>query len=101
MTRAERVERLAENLLSDAERLRVKLWEKRTASLLDGTPIELSHPEFKDQKDILLSAAIAIDKSQLLAGHATARVETLEPEQATDRIAELQRQWRERQAQAS
>lgn len=80
-TRAERVATLSANLLSDAERLRTKLWEPVILTTLDGEQSRREFPEFKDQKDVLLACAIAIDKSQLLAGAATARVETIEPEQ--------------------
>lgn len=92
-TREQRVARLAENLLSDAEKLRGFLWEPVTLTTLSGELFKREYPAFKDQKDLLLAVAIAVDKSQLLAGHATARVETIEPEQVAtiDKIVELRR----------
>jgi hypothetical protein len=75
--------------------------DERTGRAESSTPVfrehEIPQPTFSDQKQIALAVAIAIDKSQLLSGEATARTEVMEPEQAAGEIARLQQEWRARQ----
>jgi len=88
-TMAERRARLADDLLADAERLRAHVWTPATVHhwSKDGDFLEreLPTPTISDQKTLLLAAAIAIDKSQLLAGEATERSEQV----STERIVQL------------
>jgi hypothetical protein len=79
-TMAERRARLAERLLTVAEQ-RVEL---------------LADDPTADRRHLAVVAAIAIEKSQLLAGEATVRTEAIQPEQARSELADLQRHWRER-----
>jgi hypothetical protein len=80
VTMAERRTRLAERLLTVAEQ-RVEL---------------LGESPKADSRHLAVVAAIAIEKSQLLAGEATVRTEAIQPEQARSELADLQRHWRER-----
>lgn len=94
LTRVQRVAQLAADLLRDAERLRVQIWHPSEYLHWDKDMLireHLEQPTYGEQKEILLATAIAIDKSQLLAGAATSRVETVEPEQVAtiDKIIQL------------
>jgi hypothetical protein len=89
-TVAERKAKLAEDLLDDAQRLRAQLFsacvERKAMTVSDGAAfgshvevvdIKLTHPPFSDQRQIMTSIAIAVDKIQILTGEATERIETL------------------------
>lgn len=89
LTVAERKARLADDLLDDAQRLRAQLFaptvERKPMNVSDGAlgshveivDVDLSHPSFTDQRAIMTSIAIAVDKIQILTGEATERIETL------------------------
>lgn len=101
-TLAQQRAELAADLLSDARRLRASIWTPINAFhwgssserlerglVLTRTEFmehEIPQPTPNDQKNLLLAAAIAIDKSNLLAGEATSRTETLNPEDAKRRL---------------
>lgn len=86
---AERKTQLAANLLDDAERLRAQLFapciERRAMTVSGGKDFgssievaEVHHdkPPFADQRQIMTSIAIAVDKILLLTGEATERIES-------------------------
>lgn len=85
-TVAERKAQLAEDLLADAQRLRSQLWApcverkpmlvgiERRVRVVDT---KLKQPSFTDQRAIMTSIAIAVDKIQILTGEATERIETI------------------------
>lgn len=107
----QRRQHLAEDLLADAERLRKQLWSptevfhwgqetfmddrtgRASASATVFQAHEIAQPTFGDQKQIVLACAVAIDKSQLLSGQVTERMEmiTNEDVQTIDNILELRR----------
>lgn len=79
---------LAENLMDDVERLRLQLFApcvERKAVVLSGglhdrgavevVDIDRTQPTFGDQKAIMTTLAIAVDKLQVLTGEATERVD--------------------------
>lgn len=84
---ADRKAQLAADLMGDIERLRRSLWEpcveKRlmTVGTGDGKSriqvgeCERDQPTFDDQKRIMTTLAIAIDKVQILTGDATERID--------------------------
>jgi hypothetical protein len=57
----------------------------------DGTVVvyELSQPEPQDKRSLATSAAILIDKLQLMTGEATQRVDQMDAEQVKDLILNL------------
>jgi len=87
----------AERLLVEANQLLDQLWqptvEKKAVTVSDGggcshveiVDIELDKPKFADQQKILTTAAIALDKAQLLAGEAT---EEMTPRMTPERARE-------------
>lgn len=101
---AERRQALAIGLMDDIERLRTQLWEpcveKKPMVVSDGgesgshvevVEVERDQPTFADQKAIMTTLAIAVDKVQLLTGEATARTEQigLDRPVAEERVAKL------------
>ncbi|MFD7106103.1 helix-turn-helix domain-containing protein [Streptomyces celluloflavus] len=69
---AARRQQLAETLHEDAERLRRQLWEPCTVGAFGGkdnewSQVDLSRPQFADQRQILAATSIAVDKSLRLA----------------------------------
>jgi transposase-like protein len=87
---AERKAALALGLLDDIERLRTQLWapcKRREVHVVndgrsDGSHVEivdvkLSQPTFGDQKQLMTSIGIAVDKVQILTGDVTGRTEVL------------------------
>lgn len=95
---------LAHALLDDVTRLRAELFApvvKRQVVTLSGgkegqatadiVDVELDQPTFADQKAIMTSIAIAVDKVQILSGGATQRTETIDasPEHVTGLVDEL------------
>lgn len=102
---AERKLNLAAGLMDDIERLRVQLWasctERKAMVVSDGAAegshveivdIDLTQPTFGDQKSIMTSLAIAVDKVQILTGDVTARTETIgqvDRPVAEERVAKL------------
>jgi hypothetical protein len=104
-TLAQRRLALADLLLDDASRLREQLWvpaeshhwgQKTFMDENSGKPTfsmpvmateTISQPLFNDQKNILVAAAVAVDKSQLLSGEATERTEQLDPTEAREKLA--------------
>jgi transposase-like protein len=104
---AERKARLAEDLLDDVQRLRSQLFtptvERKPVVVSDGArngshveivDVHLDRPAFADQRQIMTSIAIAVDKIQILTGEATERIETLVSgrpieEQALEYVDEL------------
>lgn len=101
LTRQERTIRLSASLLAVAEReiegLTKPVHTRKVAA--SGKLIEWDDlPEPADRRQMVTIAAIAIDKSQLLVGEATSRVERIEPAEAESEIQRLQAGWRERQA---
>ena len=88
-TIAERKAVLAEELVGDIERLRRQLFaptvERKALVVSDGhnqgshaevVDVKLTQPTFPDQRQIMTSVAIAIDKVQILTGEATQRIES-------------------------
>lgn len=103
LTLAQQRAELAADLLSDARKLRASIWSPMMAfhwgstSERDHSVVttrtefmehEIGQPTPNDQKNLLLAAAIAIDKSNLLAGEATSRTEHLNAEEAVRRLAD-------------
>lgn len=89
-TAAERKAQLASDLLDDAQRLRAQLFAPCTerkalvvshgqnlGSEVDIAEIHHDQPPFADQRQIMTSIAIAVDKIQILTGEATQRIEQL------------------------
>ncbi len=85
----------AERLYVEANQLLDKMYEptvekKAISYAALGTyevaEIERDSPTFSEQKNIMTSAAIAIDKAQLLAGEATDRSERIDPVKARERV---------------
>ena len=87
---AERKAQLAEDLLDDIQRLRAQLFapcKEPKAVVVSGgmhhpghvevVEVHLNQPRFADQRAIMTSIAIAVDKVQILTGEATARIEQL------------------------
>lgn len=85
---AERKARLAAGLMDDIARLRAQLFapttERKVVTLAgphglgatwETADVELDHPRFTDQKAIMTSIAIAVDKVQILTGEATERID--------------------------
>lgn len=79
---------LAAGLMDDIERLRAQLWapcvERKAmvvaqglnaGSAIEVAEVEHDQPTFGDQKSIMTSLAIAVDKVQILTGDVTARTE--------------------------
>jgi transposase-like protein len=90
LTMAERKVNLASGLMDDIERLRTQLWqpcvERKPLVVSDGAQlgsrveivdVELKQPTFGDQRSIMTSIAIAVDKVQILTGDVTSRTETV------------------------
>lgn len=104
LTLAQQRAQLAADLLDDARKLRASIWNPMMAfhwgttserldrgGVLTSTEFfehEIGQPTPNDQKNLLLAAAIAIDKSNLLAGEATSRTEHLNAEEAVRRLAD-------------
>lgn len=100
LTVAERKVALARDLMGDIERLRGQLFEpcveRKVVTLAGGkergvhevVDVELGQPSFSDQKAIMTTVAIAIDKVQVLTGQAT---EILEHRVTSPIDEELQR----------
>lgn len=100
---AERKVELAHRLVGDLERLRQQLFapcvERRVVSLYrgpaEGSTIEIvdvhrDQPTFAEQKAIMTTFAIGVDKVLLMLGEATERIETTAPPQRTPEVeAEL------------
>lgn len=98
---AERKAQLASDLLDDCQRLRAQLFapcvERKAMSggamrLAEVVEIEHTQPPFSDQRQIMTSLAIAVDKVQILTGEATERIETLVAErrpEAEEQIAQV------------
>lgn len=105
LTMEQRKQALAAALMDDIERLRLQLWsvctERKAMAVSDGAErgshieivdIEHEQPTFGDQKAIMTSLAIAVDKVQILTGEATSRTEVLgvaERAPAEERVAKL------------
>jgi len=103
---------LAESLLTTAERLRDRVHEPATlkeakvvslgtgaGSEVEIVEIEVSEATPSQAKDLLIAAAVAVDKAQLLAGEATARTEngpTPAREEAIARIGQIRDELAER-----
>lgn len=80
---AERKTRLAKDLMGDIERLRTQLFTpckvRKVVTLAGGkergeaevVDVELEQPSFADQRQIMTTLAIAVDKVQVLTGQAT------------------------------
>jgi hypothetical protein len=88
LTLAERKAQLASAILDDVEKLRQQLFastvERKPMVVSDGqhagshveiVDVDLDQPTFTDQKAIMTSIAIGVDKVLLLSGEATSRVE--------------------------
>lgn len=88
LTLAERKAALASEILDDLERLRQQLFtscvERKPLVVSDGAregshveivDVETEQPSFVDQKAIMTSIAIGVDKVLLLTGEATSRVD--------------------------
>lgn len=86
---ADRKARLAADLLDDLERLRLQLFEpcvERKAMAISGgmhepgrveiVDIDRDQPTFVEQKQIMTTLAIGVDKVLLMTGEATARIES-------------------------
>jgi transposase-like protein len=84
-TIAERKARLADELLDTCQQLKAQLFApcverkamagpKREIEIVD---IHLDQPSFVDQRAIMISIAVAVDKVQILTGEATERTEHL------------------------
>lgn len=80
--------RLADDLMEDIQRIRAQLFapcvERKPVVVSDGArvgshveivDVDLSQPSFSEQKAIMTTIAIAIDKVQILTGEATERVD--------------------------
>jgi hypothetical protein len=103
LTLEERRLKLASDLLDDAEKLRLQLWQPATVHHWGSettwhadtrssvsVPVfrehEIEEPTFADKTKLLIAIGIAVDKCQLLSGEATSRSETMTPEEAKERI---------------
>lgn len=84
----ERKARLAAALMDDIERVRKQLWaptvERKAMTVNHGNnlgssveivDIDRDQPTFADQRQIMTTLAIAVDKVQILTGAATERIE--------------------------
>lgn len=84
----ERKARLAFDLMDDVQRLRAELFspcvERKPVVVSDGArvgshveivDVDLSQPSFSEQKAIMTTIAIAVDKVQILTGAATERID--------------------------
>src|SRR5579884_2247292 len=105
LTREQRKERLAHDLLSDAERLRAQLWNPAkvhhwgSTSTREGNVVttytefmehEIPEPTFGDKRALMAAFAAAVDKFQLLTGGATSRNENrLRPEEMEKVLSEF------------
>lgn len=100
LSRDARVARLADALLREAEdevkRLRMPVTMHKASATGKLVTWEITEPEPGDRRNIATTAAILIDKSQLLAGEATSRSEVSGPEQARQKIQELREQLSKR-----
>lgn len=89
---------LAEELLYDIEKLRGSLFAPcKTHTWDKGVFVEheLTQPTFAEQKSIVWSMAVLVDKVQLLTGAATSRIE-MGDQDLSDGIAPLLDELRER-----
>lgn len=108
LTLAARRAELAERLYAEAGALLDQLWTPATVHSFDKDggfhTGELDEPTFRDKQAIVTSAAILVDKAQLLSGEATERPDgsmmTTEERRArlTGLVDELETRRRERQA---
>lgn len=82
----QRKSRLASDLLDDCQRLREQMFapcivKKAMAAgamrEVEIVEIELEKPTFADQRQIMTTIAIGVDKVQILTGEATERIEQL------------------------
>lgn len=102
LTLADRKLALASDLLDDAQRLRAQLFApcvmrkpmtvslgKDAGSTIDITDVELTQPCFADQRQIMTSIAIAVDKVQILTGAATEITEHRHADQVDDELRRL------------
>lgn len=92
LTLAQRRATLAERLYAEADALLDQLWEPALATHFtkDGafTTGDLDEPTFRDKQAIVTSAAILLDKAQLLSGEATVRPELMSAEEIRSQLAE-------------
>jgi hypothetical protein len=97
----QRRQRLAESMLAEAELCMEEMHRAATIHhwTKDGEHVDhtLVEPTFADRRQLATIAAILVDKSQLLSGEATGRVEgllTAEPASLRDEAASKVRQLR-------
>lgn len=91
-TMAQRRAELADIMLREAQvemqRLRSSVRESRVSAKGDLVQWEEPEPSPADRRAIATTAAILVDKSNLLSGEATSRSETLSVEDARKRLSE-------------
>ena len=100
LSRADRIGKLAETLLDEAEKEIKRLREPRREHRATGNGDLVSwtepEPAPQDRRAIATTVGILIDKSQLLAGEATSRTEALTADAARARATDLRDELAER-----
>jgi transposase-like protein len=99
---ADRKLQLASDLLDDAQRLRTQLFaatvERKAlvvpqgagaGSVVEIVDVELDQPHYSDQRQIMTSIAIAVDKVQILTGQATEITEHRQVDAVDDELRRL------------